>query len=77
MELPIIIGFLSGILYAEVIKLLGWKRALLTFPFRLGLMALLFFYGFKLWGKEGLVALFVSHLAGRTLHLLYRAFFKG
>jgi len=77
MELPIIIGFLSGILYAGVIKLLGWKKALLTFPLRLALMGVLFFYGYKLWGKEGLLALFFAHLAGRLLYLLYGASFKG
>ncbi|WP_461831993.1 hypothetical protein [Aquifex sp.] len=69
-----IIGFFSGILYAEEIK--RRKNPLYTLPLRFGILGVILFLVLKFFGAEGGITFTISHVIGRMLWVLYRSFIR-
>ncbi|WP_459776127.1 hypothetical protein [Aquifex pyrophilus] len=69
-----IIGFLSGILYAEEMK--RRKNPLYSFPLRFGILGTMLFFVLQFFGADGGFIFVISHVIGRLLWVFYRAFVR-
>ncbi len=76
--LIIIVGFLSGLLYAGNIyrRSKQGRNPLLTFPVRFFLTALIMLLIGERFGAKGLILFTLSHAFAVLLFVVYRAFVK-
>ena len=78
LALIIIVGFVSGLLYAVNIyrRSKQGKNPLLTFPVRFLITAIIMLLIGERFGVKGLIVFTLSHISALLLFATYRAFLK-